>query len=356
MKKHILKISALIMILAMIGLGLPYPYAQAAALTSTSVSMSTLAAATAANYIVQFTTPTGVAAAGTIILTFPTGTDVNASDDLLDYTDVDLEDDGVDLTLAGAASGSTWGCGVTATAITFTSGTGTIAANSVVTIEIGTNASSGDKQMVNQTSAQNKADRTLDITGSFGDTGSINIYVNPAEADVTVSATVDPTLSMSLTGTTPNLGTLDTDGADLDAGTAGNQIPGTKVTVSTNATSGVDITVKDVANGLNDGAGNTIDDVNGTPGTWASQAGNEAFGIMATETGAKWDNTNYEVTDDESKTYWDLTTTASDTTIYNGTTVESAKEIYAGFNAQIVAATPAGSYTDTVTFVATATF
>jgi len=355
MKKHILKISALIMILAMIGLGLPYPYAQAAALTSMSVSMSTLASDTAANYIVQFTTPTGVAVTKTIILTFPDGTDVNAGDNLLDFTDVDLEDDGVDLTLAAVASGATWGCGVTETAITFTSDTGTIAADSVVTIKVGTNASDGDKQMVNQTTAENKADRTLDITGTFGDTGSINIYVNPAEADVTVSATVDPTLSMSLTGTTPNLGTLDTDGVDLDAGTAGNQIPGTKVTVSTNANSGVDITVKDLANGLNDGSGNTIDDVNGTPATWASQSG-EAFGIMATETGAKWDAANNYVTDDESKTYWDLTTTASDTTIYNGTGVESAKEIYAGFNAQIVAATPAGSYTDTVTFVATATF
>jgi len=355
MKKHILKISALIMILAMIGLGLPYPYAQAAALTSTSVSMSTLASDTAANYIVQFTTPTGVAAAGTIILTFPGGTDVNAGDDLLDFTDVDLEDDGVDLVLAAVASGATWGCGVTETAITFTSGTGTIAAGSVVTIEVGTNASSGDKQMVNQTTTENKADRTLDITGTFGDTGSINIYVNPAEADVTVSATVDPTLSMALTGTTPNLGTLDTNGADLDAGVAGNQIPGTKITVSTNADDGIDITVKDLALGLNDGA-NNIDDVNVVPGTWASQSNNEAFGIMATETGAKWDAGNNYVTDDESKTYWDLTTTASDALIYDGAGVESAKEIYAGFNAQITATTVAGSYTDTVTFVATATF
>jgi hypothetical protein len=354
MKKHILKISALIMILAMIGLGLPYPYAQAAALTNTSVSMSTLASDTAADYIVQFTTPTGVAAAGTIILTFPGGTDVNSATDDLDFTDVDLEDDGVDLVLAAGAAGATWGCGVTETAITFTSGTGTIVAGSVVTIEVGTDASGGNKQMVNQTTAENKADRTLDITGTFGDTGSINVYVNPAEGDVTVSATVDPTLSMALTGTTPNLGTLDTNGADLDAGAAGNQIPGTKITVSTNADDGVDITVKDLALGLNDGA-NNIDDVDVVPANWAAQAG-EAFGIMATETGAKWDAGNNYVTDDEGKTYWDLTTTASDTTIYNGAGVESAKEIYAGFNAQIAATTVAGSYTDTVTFVATATF
>ena len=65
-------------------------------------------ASTVANHTIVFTSPTGVAnsTAGAIVLTFDNSTSINAS---LDFTDIDLQDDGVDITLAAAAGAATYG-------------------------------------------------------------------------------------------------------------------------------------------------------------------------------------------------------------------------------------------------------
>ncbi|NTU69891.1 hypothetical protein HGB13_03680, partial [bacterium] len=74
----------------------------AASLTALSDTMSRLKDSQASNHTIRFTTPTGVAGAAQVVVTFPTGFDVNGTGNNLDYTDIDVADDGVDVTLAAS--------------------------------------------------------------------------------------------------------------------------------------------------------------------------------------------------------------------------------------------------------------
>jgi len=130
----------------------------AGVLKQITATPSDVTASANSSYTVSFVTATNIAAGGKILIEFPAGFDVNGADNLLDYTDIDLSDDGVDLTLGGSASGVTWGASISGQIITITSGTGTIASASAVVVEIGNNATSGevgDKQIVNTSTIAN---------------------------------------------------------------------------------------------------------------------------------------------------------------------------------------------------------
>ena len=158
----------------------------AATVTSTNDYPSTLQSGQSANHQVVFTTPTGAAEGSTILLTF--ASDFNTSSILED--DIDIADDGTDLTTAADCSGSEEASISIASdivTITICSGDGgAIAATSVVTIEVGTNATSsgtGANQVVNPSST---ATYYVSISGTFGDAGSIAL---PIGGDDSVSVT-----------------------------------------------------------------------------------------------------------------------------------------------------------------------
>lgn len=174
----------------------------AAAITSASDTLSSSAPAASSSHTIVFTTPTGMAAGATMTISFSnqgftTGT--------LDFEDIDVEDDGVDVGLANAASSTDWGAtttGVNAGWL-FTVGSGAVTAGSIMTIQIGVNAtasSTGDEDMGTPTksAAQGTADiYTVSIAGSFGDTGDMLIAIIEG---VAVSVTIDESLSFTIAG------------------------------------------------------------------------------------------------------------------------------------------------------------
>ncbi len=154
--------------------------------TNFSDTVSTHLTSTAANHTIQFTTPGGVGAGETVVLAFSDSFTIGS----VDYTDIDVADDGIDLTLGAAPAGATWGASFSGNTLTITSGTGTIAAASVISIQIGTNATSGaagDRQITNPASS---GSYTINLSGTFGDTGEVAVPITTGEG-AAVTASID---------------------------------------------------------------------------------------------------------------------------------------------------------------------
>ena len=326
--------------------------AKAANITSFSDTVTSLTASTVANHTIQFTTPTGVASGGTIILTFDNSTSVGAS---LDYTDIDLKDDGSDLTLAAAPAGATWGVVRTSgTVITFTNGTTVVAAGSVLNIEIGTHATfgtTGDQQITNGAAGTT----VLRVSGTFGDTGAISMSII-ANSVVAVSAEVLSAISFTISDNTIYFGNLKSSGTSCWAqGTDPGYVtcPTTteseafNMTAGTNASSGYSISVQGAT--LTSGA-NTIDAM-GT--TAAPSIGTEQFGVRINVSGGGGTvNATYGTTGQYAYTA-NATTPATVATASapSATTTYSVRYL-----ANISATTEAGSYTTNHTYIATGNF
>ena len=246
-------------------------FAKASQLTLVSDTMSRLKSSTLANHTIQFTSPSGVDAGETITIIFPAGFNLGS----VDYTDIDLKDDEVNMTLAASPSGSTVGVGITATTITFTNGTSTIAASSVIKINIGTNATfgvTGDAQIINPSVVGTQVVR---FAGSFGDTATLALVILDDD-QVVVSATVAANLTFSIApmATSTLLGGTNSATTDSVVAASTTTLPfgeqtvnqgvvlGQAVTVTSNGVNGYQVTVQqnqDLVSGSNN-----IDDFVGT--------------------------------------------------------------------------------------------
>ena len=165
------------------------PNVSAATVTSANDYPSTLQTSQAANHRVLFTTPTGISLGSTITLTFASSFDTST----ITEDDVDIADDGVDLTTASTCAGSEQASvAITSDVVTITvcaGDGGAIAATSSVAVEIGTNATSsgtGANQITNPSSTGNYY---VSIAGSFGDSGSIILPIG-GDDSISVTATV----------------------------------------------------------------------------------------------------------------------------------------------------------------------
>ena len=169
-----------------------------------------------ANHTVVFTTTTLIPVDGTIVITFPSGFGLPAN---LNFEDMDL-DIGGDITLAAAAGsggGTAWGVGVAGQVITFTNNdTDTVAASTVITIEIGRHAAhgvDGDEQITNPTSVglYQIHLETTDGSNILDDT-YVGAFIVPDDS-VTIKGTVDPRLRMDIYGGTAlDFGTFEPNG------------------------------------------------------------------------------------------------------------------------------------------------
>ena len=152
------------------------PAGAAGGLTIVSDTISSSVPSAGANHTIKFTTSSGVAATATLRVTFPAGFNMNG----VDFGDFDLKDDATELTLAAEESGSTWGAVLAGQIITLTNGSTAVDSGSVMTFEVGLNATSGvagDTQILNHSSA---ASYSIDImigAGVFGDTGTVMIAI-----------------------------------------------------------------------------------------------------------------------------------------------------------------------------------
>lgn len=204
---------------------------------------------TAANHTISFVNASTVDEDDTITFTFDSGFATGT----VDYTDIDFTDDGIDLTLeadcAGTASSS---ASISGSVLTFTicaGDDGAIEASSVITVEIGTNATSettGDQQFTNPSGTGVK---DIDIGGTFGDTNTTKVAIVDG---VSVTATVPSLLRFTISGVSgascPITTSIDTTSTTVPFGTVDEDTfydACQKIRIGTNAPDGYTVTVQE---------------------------------------------------------------------------------------------------------------
>lgn len=355
-----------IYVVALFGWLLAFDQAHAAALTYKVDTMSRLKDSSGgdvlSDHAIQFRTPTGVASGQTIVITMPS--DFDGSNDpqgALDFSDVDLfEDttpDGVcdgtaETLVASGATSSQWNAVFSGTEnriLTITSGgaSAIVAAASEICIMIGENATGGtaNSQYANPTTAGTK---TVTLSaGSGADTGELLVSIE-SDDQVVVTAVVDESLSFSIGANAVSFGTLDAanDRFATTGGGSDTEAEAHTLVAGTNAANGYAITVN--GNTLTSGA-NTITAI-GASNT-ASSTGTEQFGLRATASGGSG---TVSVPYAASGFAFDSGAFPDEVAAATGSSSDTTYSVrYVG---NITSATEAGTYTATLTYVATARY
>lgn len=184
-------------------LGLPgiLLHAEAAQLTSVQDILSTTKPGVPANHTLRFRTPTGVPADGsTIEVDIPNGFDVS----LITEDDIDIADDGVDLstdTVCGAVQAGVTIVDQKIIVEVCTGGGGAISATSILEIEIGLHATfsgTGAHQITNHATV---GEYEVGIAGTMTDEGFTRIVIIDT---VEVTGAVENFLDFEVSGVGPN--------------------------------------------------------------------------------------------------------------------------------------------------------
>jgi len=290
MKKFLILSVAFAFVMSMIGV---VGMTNAASLTSVTVDMTRQQLSTVADYTVEFTTPTGIAATETITLTFGAGfnvaaitdTDVDVADDTVDYTDasdtcaVGAED--LDITVAGQVMTIEFCAAITA------------AAGSVMEIEIGSHATGGANQITNPATA---GSHTITIGGTMVDGAEAAVPILDNDF-VTINADVQGAMEFDLDAPQTDDTTDCNDAGDdeaapyvVDLGTldpsavttsADNGVDSICVDdIKTTATGGAVIYVQSTNQGLDSSSsGDSIDNA----GTGNLVGGTDGYGICVSD-------------------------------------------------------------------------
>jgi trimeric autotransporter adhesin len=354
--------ASLIIALIFTLVGIVPNYAYAASLLNKSDVLSSQKVSTASNHTIVFRTPTGAnQSSDTIVVTLPSGFTTNS----FDFADVDLAHSAGsqsnctaptysnEETLAASASATAWGAALSGQALTLTAptdgvGAAAIATDACVQIQIGTHAtagSTGDTQITNHSTA---ASYTIAITGAFGDSGDIVINILNDD-QVSVSATVDESLTFTISDNSIGFGTLSASDdffASGDTNGSATEAEAHTLVVGTNAANGYTMTINGTT--LTSGS-NTITAI-GSSNT-ASSTGTEQFGLRMTASGGSG-----SVTAPYAASGFAFDTTAFPDQIAS-TSGASANTTYsARYLANIGSQTEAGAYTATLTYVSAANF
>lgn len=329
----------------------------AAALTSMSDTLSTAKINTAANHTIVFTTPTGIAAGSSTVITFqsdfaiPTG---------FSFADIDINIGGPTLassTLGNTAAGTTLGIATTTSTITITNGSIAIPALTTVYIRIGTNAtfqSVGTFQIKNATTNGNKTVAVSGGTMFDAGTTTVDLLTNDA---VAVNAVVPQSLTFSISSATIDFGNLTSASAKYasSTNTAGDtaDTAAHSLAISTNAPSGYTITLQGQTLTSQQNPLNTITETGGTPAV--SAPGTEQFGIYATKAGTGVNGTIASPYATASSFGYNATATTS-ATFASGSS-SSATETYSlHYLANIAGVTEAGNYSTNLIYIGTSNF
>jgi hypothetical protein len=243
--------------------------------------------------------------------------------------------------------------------MTITSGgaSATLAANKCVRIRIGTNAVS-QTTGVNQIQNNTAGTATIAVGGGFGDSGTLAIPIISND-QVTVSATIDPTITFSISQTSVSFGTLSaatgrwaTNGGGANAAAATDPTASNTahtLSVGTNATSGYTVTYNGalLTSGSNTIAAATISaDSDGTPGS------NQFAMCGKGTTGSPTVVSSYLCATNASYDFVASTTT----TLFSNTVPTSSDVVNVAYLANIASSKAAGAYSTTMTFIATGNF
>lgn len=349
--------------------------AMAASISTAKATFGRIKASTPSDsVIIQFASPTGIQTGGadTISLTFSADFTVAAAD--ANNFDIGLGNSGTcssasytDETVALTPSGTQWGVGVSGNVITLSPDTDvTLTAGYCIRVEMGTAATTGATGSASTiTNGAADDNDTITIGGAFGDTGVMTVDIVDDD-QVTVTASVNQTMTFDLdtglAGTTENssysvpLGTLSSGTVAHSDTSSVNMIIAEG---GTNASGGMNVTVRNV-NGAN-GLVSTSTPADKIPSATASMiAGTSNYGLCvdsATITGFARSST-YNTTcalASGTNAVVGLTTTVTDVLTSTAPLSNAHAEIVV--NAAIAGAQAAHTdYTDTLTFVATASF
>ncbi|ETB63586.1 TPA: hypothetical protein DIC38_02660 [Candidatus Nomurabacteria bacterium] len=348
----------------------------AASISSSKATFGRLKASTPSDsVIIQFVSPTGIQTGGadTISLTF--SSDFTVAPEAVANFDVGLGNSGVcssatytDEIISLTASATDWGVDVTGNVITFSPETDDVlTAGYCIRIEMGTAATTGGAGSASTiTNGLADDDDTITIAGGFGDTGVMTVDIVDDD-QVTVTATVNQTMTFDLdTSVTDSetdapytvpLGVLSSSSVKVSGST--DSVNMIIAEGNTNASGGMNVTVKN-ANGANGlvSTSTPADRIESATGTMI--AGTENYGLcvasasLAGFTRATAYNTNCAL-NSETNAIIGLTTTTADLLTSSAPISSAHAEIVV--NAAIAGATPAHTdYTDTLTFIATASY
>ncbi|MBW6441628.1 hypothetical protein K0B04_01825 [Patescibacteria group bacterium] len=318
------------------------------------------------DHTIQFTTPSGVASGETIVITFPSDFDgTTHPNGTLDFSDIDMF---IDSSTAGTcslnpqtlvASGPTesqWEAtfsGTESRVLTLTSGgaSALVSAEAQVCIKIGQNATGGtaNSQYLNPSSS---GSFTISITAGSLDSGDISVSIIDNDR-VTITAEVTETITFSISDYAINFGNLTPANARFATTTNGANPPSVSahtMSVYTNGSTGYEITYlgSTLTNQVADeiAVATITGDEDGAPGT-------EQFAIGFTTS----DDANIIAAYDQADPTFNYNFVADTETpfIYENGPSET-ETISAFYLANISGVTPAGSYSTSLTYVATANF
>lgn len=345
MNKRIAKLSAFLTILALIGLMFPWDMVSAGQLTEARDYLGRMSANLTSGesheiYIKPATNVSGGPDANSLIIVFP-----DADDGLWCRTpgsDLSVSTSGL-IESGATALPSTSGLSASCTQGSGASSYDTITISNVDNLTAGTlygvKISDGTTAKLGTPGAGNDKIITIKTNDGTSDVDTKDIAVAIISNDqIGVSATVNPSLSFSISSDSLDLGTL-------TSSTVANAGPST-LTVSSNATSGVVIDVKDANNGLSNGS-HTIP----ATGSGGITAGTEGYGVYGTNASGL---TIDEGFDDDNNA--DVAISTSYQTFASSTGPVSSATVDLKVKAAISGSTPAGSYSDTITVIATGKF
>jgi hypothetical protein len=370
---NVKRILSFLSVVAMVAVLVPTAYA--ANLTSAKDTLSNSAPDTASNHGIQFTTPTGLGAGNSFKLVFPVlATEFDLTSSALGVEDFDVTIASVDQTLVvgsgpGASEIEVDLANVSTGIIVFDMGSGvSLPASSAVTIEIGTNATSGgtgNTQIVNPSATGSYSISLTTHASNDGSGASIdeNNVVVSINNTVNVTATVQSSLTFTINGITsgtscPNSGgnaSVTTTSTTIPYGNLATSVPKIacqQLVVSTNASNGYIVTVQQNQD-LTSGGADTIkafSGTNGTPVTWTAPPGAPTNGYFGYTT----DDTGYAQF--QPSAYAGFT---ANNTPYNVVTAAgpvSNETNYLSYEVEVNQLQEAGTYTNTLMYICTATF
>lgn len=351
---------AIIAVLGLLTVFMPFQPARAAAVTSLKDTLSTITDGANADHTISWVSPSAVANGATITLTFATGFDFTGV--VIGDVDLDGSTEG-SLTLAADCTGAEKASySRSGQVITFTlcSGDGgDFTGSETITVKIGTNASGGTNQINNQTEAQNTTDPKISITSGASDSGSLAVEII-ADDSVSVTATVDPSVTFSISDVAIGFGILSATQDCWANGTPPSTCDTTfappaahTFSLGTNAASGVALTYSGATLTASSGtisvatvAGDTSDPV-GTIGT-------EQFAIGFDDNAATFTFADTAAYDQSLGNYKFVA--GSTLPLLSSSAPVAATTIDAHYLANISAATEAGAYSTSITYIATGTF
>lgn len=336
------KFLAVFVFVALLSSAFGVSVANAASLTTVSDTMSNETISAASSHIFKFTTPTGIPINKTVIVTFPSNF-VFTSKTIASLTMSYGASTGLEnaLTIAAAPTASNWGAvfsgaGNIILTLTSPSSSNIVPAGNIVVLTYDSTNSA------NPSSATNY---TITIGGTMADSGSVTVPIL-TNSQVSVTATVPQSLTFSLGSNAVALSTLSTTVVTTGSNT---------MQLATNGSSGASVTVNGTT--LTSGS-NTIaacatgcTTIPGTAQFGLNLAANTAPSIGAAPTGSAPIGTivaNYGTVN--SFRFVSGEAIASAATPINTTTYTVS------YLANIAGVTPAGSYSTSLTYNATANF